>query len=221
MNAGTPRITAFIGVMGSGKDYKANELLQSDPSYVRVDFKDALLDMCSDLVGWDVRTDYDWFRAAPVGMRPPKDAMEKLLVLNRVEHLGAASHTGRDVMQRLGTEVMRKRDPDHWVDEWEKKAKAALKYGRNVVVADCRFWNEITAITNMSTSNAFIFCDFYSERYNGENQHASEYLAQHFRQRYGDGEYVPMTQEILNYERIAKDCSCHLCAKERTRMRRQ
>lgn len=58
-------ITAFIGVIGSGKDYQSDLLVKK--GYVRLDFKDALVDMVEDIVGFKIRDHYELFKACVVG----------------------------------------------------------------------------------------------------------------------------------------------------------
>jgi hypothetical protein len=51
--------------------------------------------------------------------------------------------TPRYAMQTLGTEWGREcMGPDFWASIWKDRVKQKLKFGRNVVVDDCRFENE-------------------------------------------------------------------------------
>lgn len=86
------------------------------------------------------------------------------------------SGSGRRLLQRLGTEVMRKRDPDYWVKAWIIKAEEARKAGFNVCVADCRFRNEAEVI--LANGGELVFCDYHSNRYDAGQAHESEHLAQ-------------------------------------------
>jgi len=175
-------VVAFVGVSGSGKDYR-KELLMGD-GYVSIDFKDSLLDMASDLVGFNVRENYDLFKENIVGLTvpdlrpyggcikyPPHTVTKE--VLAQYPH----AMTGRVLLQRLGTEVMRKRDPDYWVDQWMNKVGLALAEGKNVACADCRFPNEMAAVREWR-EHRFVFCDYHSPRYNAFMNHESERMAQ-------------------------------------------
>lgn len=174
-----PNITAFIGVCGSGKSYRAQHLV--DKGFQQIDFKDALLDMASDLAGYDVREDYVWFKEHIVGVRRSINPIltgfyrhdNMKMVYNHPEAL-----TGRRLLQRLGTEVMRKRDPDYWVKEFRKKAMKVMADGRDVVCADCRFGNEVRAIESSCDEPRFVFCDYRSPSYNAGHKHESEKMAQ-------------------------------------------
>ncbi len=176
-------IAVHIGVIGAGKDYRSSKLAEA--GYGRADFKDALLDMVSDIAGYDVRADYEWFKDHPVGvMRPSNPLAEAFL---HSEWVGIMSKhpeiiTGRKLLTRVGTEAMRKRHPNYWVDQFIAKAGRILGVeGRGVANSDCRFFNEIEAIKRLSYNkipSTFIFCDFRSSRYNPKLDHASEKLAQ-------------------------------------------
>ena len=160
----TGRVVAFLGVAGSGKDHKAAAL--AAPGYLRIDFKDALLDMASDLAGHDVREDYDWFKSHIVGVRRPKNTFALAAVKDHGDSLAAACPevmTGRRLLQRLGTEVMRGRDRDYWCRAWHGRAHRPYFEGRDIVCADCRFPNEVAFLRQFSAK--FVFSDYKSPRY--------------------------------------------------------
>ena len=173
-------VIAFIGVIGSGKDYSANKLVESG-GFERVDFKDGLLDLASDIVGYDVRADYEWFKEYPIGVMRPANILQEPSY-QAARDVILKSHpftmTGRRLLTRLGTEGMRKRDENYWVKQFIAAADTAVKRGNFVTTADCRFLNEIRAVQYMDPNATFIFCDYRSERYNPSLNHLSEKLAQ-------------------------------------------
>ena len=183
-------IVGFVGVVGSGKDHRAKELVKQ--GFVQVDFKDALLDMASDLVGYDVRQNYDYFKENLVGLTTPSEVGPKWMqrppahTLTK-DVLACYPHamTGRLLLQRLGTEVMRKRNPDYWCKAWREKVVALLKAGvKGIAVADVRFANEMSWINSTAHLHNFgyhiIFCDYHSARYNPGMDHESERMSQAF-----------------------------------------
>ena len=179
-----PEIVAYIGVIGSGKDFSANKLV-TEKGYVRLYFKDALLDMASDLAGYDVRADYDFFKEHIVGVRRSENPFK--LSFARSDCVDMQNEhpdlmTGRRLLQRLGTEVMRKRDPDYWAEAFTASARKILKSDKSIVCADCRFKNEVDAIRGIVGykffTARFIFCDYKSGRYDPASKHASEKMAQ-------------------------------------------
>lgn len=190
----TGEVVAFIGVIGSGKDHRKRELVAK--GYAPLDFKDALLEMASDLVGYDVTASYDYFKENLVGLTAPAEIGPDFMRRRPPHQISAEvlagypqAMTGRRLLQRLGTEVMRKRDPDYWAKAWADKAYGLLREGKSVVCADCRFPNEVrwirqvasdfAALRNLDSLPArFIFCDYRSHRYNPEMDHGSERLAQ-------------------------------------------
>lgn len=174
-----PEIVSFIGVIGSGKDFQAETLRKS--GYVRIDFKDELLNMASDIAGYDVREDYDWFKENIVGIRRPSNRFQEAFAFTDKRDMLLSNPeimTGRRLLTRLGTETMRKRDKDYWVKQFVAKAKATLADGHGVVNADCRFLNEVESILDIPVASQFRFCNYRSERYNPVLAHASERLAQ-------------------------------------------
>lgn len=173
-----PKVVGFMGVKGSGKDHRAGKLASSGKCVV-VDFKDELLDFASDVVGYDVREDYDWFKEAPLGMRRPRNKFIEQFVREQVKELrarGADLLTGRKFLQRFGTDAMRKRDRNYWVRKWRGRAKGAMLQGFGVACADCRFDNEARTILRMG--GRLELCDFRSKRYDADDTHESERLAQ-------------------------------------------
>lgn len=186
-------ITAFIGVIGSGKDYRAESMIR-ERGCVRIDFKDALIEMCSDLLGYDIRPKYDAFKNHLLGLplQEPNPLLQQVAWQESVQmqERYPGLMTGRKLLQRLGTDVMRKRDPEYWVNAWKDSACELLDQGKDIVCADCRFENEILGIIRMTgyTSN-FIFCDYRSGRYDACSSHASERMAQKFLEcGYKDGQ---------------------------------
>jgi hypothetical protein len=184
-----PRIDAHMGPIGGGKDYQAKLLIQKDPNYVQIDFKDALIDMCEDIIGFPIRARYEEFKEYIIGFQHPNAKLAGLLqrdsqmLFNKqcVADYPMAM-TGRRLLQRVGTDVMRKRDPDYWTTAWAQSAIAALQAGKNVCVGDCRFLNEMHIVETlgeqMGIETHIIFCDYHSKRYDSTSPHESERLAQ-------------------------------------------
>lgn len=172
-------IYSFIGVIGSGKDVRATRL--ANIGAARVDFKDGLLDLASDIAGYDVRLEYEWFKKNIVGVkRPPNKFQEAFVFTDRRQIMNENPDvmTGRRLLQRLGTEGMRKRDEDYWVNQYTSRVRDILARGRAVATADCRFPNEVLAIQRLDSKAQFVFCDYRSERYDPTSNHPSEHLAQ-------------------------------------------
>lgn len=191
-------ITAYIGVMGSGKNFRADLLIKK--GYVTLDFKDALILMCEDLLGYTIRDNYEDFKSTVVGLGPPDRMVNaaRMSVRNESKRILTwfpKAMTGRILLQRLGTEVMRRRDPDYWVKAWQDRARELIANAKDIVCADCRFENEMRAIRHVATvthvPHQFIFCDYHSQRYDARQTHDSEKLAQYYLSKgYKDGDEI-------------------------------
>jgi len=197
-------IVAFIGVIGSGKDYQARQLVAQ--GFVPVDFKEALLQMVERLVGFPIRENYDYFKENILGLTAPEPIGPKFMSRQPAHALTRAIladypqvMTGRVLLQRLGTDVMRRQDPHYWANQWAAKARQVVLQDHDVVCADCRFPNEMETIRRTAAecrvSARFIFCDYRSARYNPAMEHESERMAQAFlAQGYKDGDEIKEEQ---------------------------
>jgi hypothetical protein len=148
-----------------------------------------LIDMAEDLVGFPIRNDYDGFKHRIVGL---PESYTYAVADN------PAAMTGRRLLQRLGTEVMRKRDSDYWAKAWADKAKESIGKGLDVVAADVRFENEIMVMRDLAKETRsdleIIFCDYRSDRYDSSSRHPSEELAQRLlNMGLSDGEVLDLT----------------------------
>lgn len=178
-------LVVFLGVQGSGKNYQC-DLLKED-RYIQVDFADELRSMAWDILGWKPRPecydrDYEWFKKLELSwidlihkctdkeINYYFDFKQKLEIPKSDFTL-----TGRLFLQNLGTNAIRARKPDFWIDSWYYKVSRLLKEGYKVCTSDCRFENEL--ITCHELCAKFIFCDYRSERYNPDDNHESEELA--------------------------------------------
>ena len=128
-------IVALTGKKQSGKSTAA-KYLEEKYGFVRLNFKDALVKEIKE--------------------RMPDLLQQIIKVLDATQYDGNAPWTVdslfeikppiiRTLMQNYGTEVRRKDHEDYWVVKWLKEAQ---QY-ENVVVDDCRFLNEASAIRSM------------------------------------------------------------------------
>ena len=187
-------LVAFIGVIGSGKDYRAAEYVKQ--GYVQVNFKDELLDMCSDLLGYDIRLEYDWFKNAIVGFRKPDNPLKEAMAISEMKEIlsrNPQALTGRRLLTRLGTEVMRKRDENYWINAFISRVNHLKMF--DIVISDCRFKNEMEALLNWpERESKFIFCNYHSPIYNANLDHLSEKFAQDLLEAgYQDGDIITGT----------------------------
>lgn len=162
-----PKIYAFIGVIGSGKDYRMSKL----QNVTVVNFKDPLVSVCNIVAG--VNQEYEDFKYNVLGITSREDT-DKLLK----EHPGLI--TGRVFMQRFATEGLRSLFPNIWVELFLKRISETEG---NIACGDLRFPNELMAIIQLCDRYEIIvtFCDYNSFRYDNKLSHESEYMAQQFK----------------------------------------
>lgn len=153
------KVYVFIGPMGSGKSYNA-DLVAKKTGAVRIDFKDSLVDMAYMALGLSKNTDYSDFKSFEYQVPGTNQKF-----------------TGRQFMQRLGTDVMRNMvDKDIWCKLLIKKINS-LPENIPVAIGDCRFVNEVRCLLNAGYDVEFYYTNFCSERFDDKNNHESELLA--------------------------------------------
>mgnify|MGYP000904266201 CR=1 FL=1 len=171
-----PEFVCFVGCMGSGKDYQSKLLINK--GYVLVNIGDSLREMAWDVLGWRPANDneYEDFKKCVV---VPEGGFFKQI-------------SGRQFLQNLGTQAIRKRFPDFWTELWKKRVIEQLENGKNVVCSDIRFIKEITAAKSICAGAKIIFCNYISDRYNCTDNHESEKLAQIIlKDGFKDGDLIP------------------------------
>lgn len=179
------KINVYIGCIGSGKDYRAKQDCD-----VQLAFADQLREDVWKMIGWKPKTqeEYEAFKNT--------DLISGTLNsrLDRVEF------TGRELLQRYGTEVRRAEDENHWGKRLIDKLALLGSVGTKTVgISDCRFDNEVRRLIkfkkdadhlDIDIQLEFIHTDFKSERYNTTSEHESEKLAQQFAGKvFAEGEF--------------------------------
>lgn len=160
------KIIAFVGRAGSGKDYQSSLLVEQ--GYHKMAFADALRKIAFTALG----IDYNW-------------GMENYDWLKQNEIIPTSHFNFRDVLEKLGTEGIRKYDDNFWAKCLVKDLEDN-KYS-HVCISDLRFPNEYLALWYYATTANYefkcIFCDYKSERYQEQNNHASAALSNYFANR--------------------------------------
>lgn len=132
----TKKIIALSGLIGSGKD-TVGEILQEE-GYTPISFAGVLKDITATLFGWD--------RAMIEGTTP--DGREQRTVVDEwwADKLGDPEFTPRKALQVLGTDVLRNNFCDSiWLYTVERKLQEVDK----AVITDCRFPNELEAMSQL------------------------------------------------------------------------
>lgn len=129
-------IISISGFIGSGKDTVADYLVEHH-GFKRESFASTLKDAVSVIFGWD--------REMLEGRTSESRAWRETADTWWTARLGRTI-TPRSVLQQWGTEVIRGGfHDDMWIASLEKKL---LHETGNVVITDCRFPNELAALTN-------------------------------------------------------------------------
>lgn len=131
------RIIAICGCIGTGKDTAADYLVNVH-GFKRESFANSLKDAVSSVFGWD--------RELLEGRTKKSREWREQVDTWWASRLGLPELTPRWVLQYWGTEVCRKGfHDDIWIASLESRL---AKTQDDVVITDCRFPNEITAIKN-------------------------------------------------------------------------
>lgn len=173
-------VKAFVGVIGSGKDFQS-QLLINEHGYKQIAFADPLREMTWKLLGWKPETpeEYERFKAskliATVGIKHTAIIHGKEVEFNNPDVLFKL--TGREFLQNLGT-TMREIDVNFWANLWQRDVQNHLDRGGKVVCSDCRYPNELMYVLSFGSKAEVVFCNYKSNRYDPTNKHASEKMAQ-------------------------------------------
>lgn len=164
------RIYAYIGVIGSGKDYQARK--HGAPIF---DFSDGVREFTFSFLGIDkklVDREYALF----------KSSENFINIVDIYEPFETREVTGREFLENVGTK-MRQYDPDFWAKYCVSKAeKLIIEESPDLIVFNAvRYPNEASKIIELwekyDYELTFIFCNYKSDRYEIRD-HESEFFAQ-------------------------------------------
>ena len=130
-------MVAIIGNIGEGKDTIADYLVK-DHNFKRESFAGTLKDAVAAVFGWD--------RSLLEGQTTESRAWRETVDQWWADKLSIPKLTPRYVLQQWGTDVCRRSfHDDIWIASLENKLR---HINTDVVISDCRFPNEFTAIKN-------------------------------------------------------------------------
>ncbi|MFQ6777705.1 MAG: hypothetical protein ACLRFI_00180 [Alphaproteobacteria bacterium] len=170
----TRKIIAFTGKAGSGKDYRCQELVDNF-GYKKLAFADTLKKFAFYILGFS----YEY-------------GMEHYEELKRTKIINGL--TLRNILERLGTDCIRKYDKDFWIKCLIQDIKS-ISPETNICISDIRFFEEYKSIFDFCTENGYefkcIFCDYHSYKYENNNTHSSAQLANFLqKQGYKNGDEI-------------------------------
>ncbi len=131
-------IIGICGFIGSGKDTVADYLTNLH-EFRRESFANSLKDAVAHVFGWD--------RTMLEGRTKQAREWREHVDTWWADRLNLPELTPRWVLQHWGTEVCRQGfHDDIWIASLENKLR---KSADNIVISDCRFYNEVAAIKNI------------------------------------------------------------------------
>ncbi|CAB4129502.1 hypothetical protein UFOVP116_25 [uncultured Caudovirales phage] len=132
-------VIAVAGLIGSGKDTVA-EYLVNEHGFKRESFAGSLKNATAAIFGWQ----RDLLEGHTAESRQWRETVDTWWATR----LGIPNLTPRWVLQYIGTDVLRQHfHDDIWVAGIEYKLQ---KSKENIVISDCRFPNEITALRRIN-----------------------------------------------------------------------
>jgi hypothetical protein len=130
-------LIGIAGLIGSGKDTAADYLCTVH-GFKRMSFGESLKEAISVIFGWE----YELLEGSTKTSREWREEVDTWWA----ERLGIPDLTPRWVLQQWGTDVARKNfHNDIWVASVENRLRGIKD---DIVITDCRFANEVTAIKN-------------------------------------------------------------------------
>lgn len=139
------KIIGICGLIGHGKDTAAGFLIEE--GFERVSFAGVLKDACANIFGWD--------RILLEGNTPESRVWRESVDEWWANRLDIPNFTPRLALQQIGTDALRTHwHPDIWVAACERQI---INSEKNVVISDCRFFNELQAIKNLGGKTAVVW----------------------------------------------------------------
>ena len=139
------KVIGICGLIGHGKDTVSGFLIQE--GFQKLSFAGALKDVCSAVFGWD--------RTLVEGNTPESREWRETVDSWWSERLDIPNFSPRFAMQYIGTDVFRNHfHSDIWVAACERQIEMT---DNNVVISDCRFFNELDVIKRFGGKTAVVW----------------------------------------------------------------
>jgi len=194
------KICAFVGVKGSGKDFRLEQEKSNHPNSETkcYDFSDGVREFTFDFLGYKPEN-YEQFKTQEFD-------------------IAGVKRTGRNFLDSIGMK-MRYIDENFWANYTIEQAKkdflsAELNIS-NFLFGSCRFENEASAIINFSkrlnrfsinhsgVDLRFIFCDFKSDKYDDSPEPYQELALNAKKAGFKDGDDITdWIKNVLIYSKL-------------------
>lgn len=160
------KIIAYIGVIGSGKNFYAKKEVEKYNNPIFINFSDAIREYTWKILGWSPKDEeeYELFKKSDIILDVTNCPSDKKESMSKIRF------KGREFLQRLGTDVMKERNKYIWADIWSERARDVVINRKNdaIICSDCRHEIEVSAVLSMEDLGCdvkFIFCDYKSNKY--------------------------------------------------------
>jgi len=146
MKKNEKELYGICGLKGHGKDTFSNLIISQNSDFELFHFADMLKDMCQIIFGLSKIQMFDSIKKEekfqkPIIMDDYLSSMKKMTGLD-LEPANCIATCVREVMQFFGTEYVRKKNPNFWVEDLSSKIKDKEK----ILISDLRFPNEASLI---------------------------------------------------------------------------
>lgn len=153
-------IISVSGRKTSGKSSLIKPLIEQ--GYMKVSFADRLKELTAKIFSWDLQDLYTEQgkeeEISPVAWgRVAAEKLSEILGLKSLSYEDKLFYRRREALQYLGTEVLRKHDPEFHVKEFKKR----IDPDKNYVIDDCRFHNELKTLKQLKSKCLFIIRPYY------------------------------------------------------------
>lgn len=190
-------IYAFVGVIGSGKSYRLEQMKREyngvGQVVITADFSDGIRDLTRQLLGYSANF-------GDVNSQEYRDWKENVACVTVHNGVVVNSFTGRDILRNVGESTKCIAGQDVWARYTTQSLYSRIAYqafrsdlcvrGVRVLIGSVRFKCEARSIFElfsdvaanldsfMNPSLHFILCDYHSSSYDATSSHVSEALAQ-------------------------------------------
>jgi hypothetical protein len=171
-------VISFTGVIGSGKDYQANLLIEQ--GFQKYCLADPVREVVWDLIGWRPSTpeDYDQFKVSKLTtvMEYKNSVIENQNIKFIESNTWTGTETtGRDLLILVGDGFRKRFGEQIWINQLISRIKNS-DHDR-IVIPDCRYANELDRLDHTFPKFKAIFCNYKSNRYTVLRNKPSEELA--------------------------------------------